>query len=273
MGLQDGRKYERYTFRSHIIINDSIFTEAADISLGGMYIKTSTPLKFGAKVTINIPDHGLELKAYVRFSREGEGMGLEFVFKRDEQRKKIEDIIALLRDKSGDLAVKPKVLIVEPVGIQRVKIRQRLLEEGFSVAEAGDGMEAVKQMNNFSFNAVITELNLPKIGGLQLIGMIRGAPDHRDKLVIVISKDSNEFEVDQVLDAGADHFVHKTGKMMDELLQRLWAFLGVVAPTIETPKAEPEFEELIERDVWSLDQPPKEDKPPPGPDDDPWGHI
>jgi CheY-like chemotaxis protein len=272
--LQDGRKHERYTFHSQIIVNNSVFTEAVDISLGGMYIKTSTPVKSGSRVTVTIPDHGLELKALVRFSREGEGMGLEFIYKSDAQRKKVEEIIALLRDKSGDLAVKPKVLLVEPQGVQRAKIKNRLHVEGFSVAEARDGLDAVKQMNNFSLDAVIMELKLAKISGPELIGMIRTAPDHKDKLIVVMSKDSNEFEVDQALDAGADHFVHKTDRLMEDLLQRLWAFLGIVEPVEETVEAEPAMEDLIERDIWSHDdQPPKDDKAGGGPDDDPWGDM
>ena len=290
MPLADGRQEERYSFESDIIINDTVFTSAADISRGGMYIKTTTVLKSGSIASVSIPDYDLEIDAEVRFSKPKEGTGLRFIFNTEEERRKVDNIIAVLKDKAGDLAVKPRILLVEPQGILRKKLRLRFVDEGFSVAEAADGMEAVKQMNNFPFHAVVMETHLKKIGGLELIDMVRTAPDHKEKLIIAMSMDANEFDVDQTLDAGADHFVQKSDKLADELLQRLWSRLGSTAHhKKEEPEEEgDEWESKIVRDPWSNEdvrgqesRPPIEhdDMPPPEPkrkasdDDDPWGNL
>jgi type IV pilus assembly protein PilZ len=55
---------------------------AKDISLGGMYVLTTTPLGFGVEVVVHLtlPGHKapFALPAVVRWSRQGDGMGLQF---------------------------------------------------------------------------------------------------------------------------------------------------------------------------------------------------
>jgi Tfp pilus assembly protein PilZ len=53
-----------------------------DVSLGGMYVQTSQPLPFGAELVVYITLPGqkgrLAMPAVVRWTRSGEGMGLQF---------------------------------------------------------------------------------------------------------------------------------------------------------------------------------------------------
>ncbi|MDP9003119.1 MAG: PilZ domain-containing protein [Myxococcota bacterium] len=53
-----------------------------DISLGGMYVLTSHPLAFGVELVVHVTLPGqkarLAMPAVVRWSRVGEGMGLQF---------------------------------------------------------------------------------------------------------------------------------------------------------------------------------------------------
>jgi type IV pilus assembly protein PilZ len=55
---------------------------AKDISLGGMYVLTDTPLAFGAELVIHVTLPGqrapFALPAVVRWARGGDGMGLQF---------------------------------------------------------------------------------------------------------------------------------------------------------------------------------------------------
>ncbi len=55
---------------------------ARDLSLGGMYIQTDTPLAFGEQLIVHVVLPGykapLALPAVVRWSRAGEGMGVQF---------------------------------------------------------------------------------------------------------------------------------------------------------------------------------------------------
>jgi type IV pilus assembly protein PilZ len=55
---------------------------AKDISLGGMYVLTDTPLPFGAELVLHLTLPGqrapFALPAVVRWSRTGDGMGVQF---------------------------------------------------------------------------------------------------------------------------------------------------------------------------------------------------
>jgi type IV pilus assembly protein PilZ len=55
---------------------------ARDLSLGGMYVQTATPLPFGSEIVVHVLLPGqkapMALPAVVRWSRATEGMGLQF---------------------------------------------------------------------------------------------------------------------------------------------------------------------------------------------------
>jgi uncharacterized protein (TIGR02266 family) len=55
---------------------------AKDLSLGGMYVQTTSPLPFGSEVVVHVVLPGqkapMALPAVVRWSRPTEGMGLQF---------------------------------------------------------------------------------------------------------------------------------------------------------------------------------------------------
>jgi uncharacterized protein (TIGR02266 family) len=55
---------------------------AKDLSIGGMYVQTTTPLPFGSEVVVHVVLPGqkapMALPAVVRWSRPTEGMGLQF---------------------------------------------------------------------------------------------------------------------------------------------------------------------------------------------------
>jgi type IV pilus assembly protein PilZ len=56
--------------------------QAKDISVGGMFVQTPSPLAFGADLVVHLTLPGqrssFALPAVVRWSRNGEGMGLQF---------------------------------------------------------------------------------------------------------------------------------------------------------------------------------------------------
>jgi type IV pilus assembly protein PilZ len=61
---------------------DAFQGQARDISVGGMFVQTPSPLAFGADVVVSLTLPGqktpFSLPAVVRWSRTGEGMGLQF---------------------------------------------------------------------------------------------------------------------------------------------------------------------------------------------------
>jgi CheY-like chemotaxis protein len=228
MSVQDQRQDTRYSFTSDVIVNESVFTNAIDISLGGLYIRTAELLEPGSTVSLSIPDYGFNIKALVRFSREGEGTGLKFEPENNDQWNALASVIEEIRDRTDDETVKPTLLVVDDNRAFREALKAKLSEAGYSVAEAADGMEAIRQMNNYPFHAVLVDLHMERIDGFKLINLIREAPDHREKPIIAMSGDTSPGNIERAKRSGANYFLPKTEEFLAEVFKTLTIVLGAV---------------------------------------------
>ncbi len=228
MSVSDNRQDTRYTFASDVIVDDSVFTTSIDISLGGIYIKTATVLEEMSVVSVNIPGFDFTTNAMVSFSREGAGTGLKFEIANNEQWDKLATIIDSVRQIDEDSTEKPTLLLVDDSKVFREALKEKLAEAGYSVAEAVDGMDAIKQMNKYPFHAVVTDLFMDRIDGFKLIGLIRQAPDHKDKPIIAISGKSDKLTVKHAMRSGANYFIPKNEDLLAEVLKTLSIILGAV---------------------------------------------
>jgi DNA-binding response OmpR family regulator len=83
------------------------------------------------------------------------------------------------------------VLVVEDDGDIRDQLAVRLRDEGFSVATASDGREAMKLLDESPVSAVIIDLMLPVMNGWQLVDAIRAHPERQNLPILVITAVSN----------------------------------------------------------------------------------
>ena len=229
MALRENRQDARYSFTSDVIVDNSVFTTCIDISLGGLYIKTTEELEESTVVSVNLPGFDFTINAMVRFSRKDKGTGLKFEISSNEQWNKLVSIIDTVRVQPDDSSVKPTLLLVDASKEFRDLLKSKLTEQGYSVVEAKDGMDAIKQMNTYTFHAVVTDLNLDRIDGFKLIELIREAPDHKDKPIIAMAAKSDQPTVDQAMRAGANYFIEKTPELLKEVLKTLRIILGGVS--------------------------------------------
>ena len=129
-----------------------------------------------------------------------------------------------------------RVLIVEDERGLRQALRINLRARDYEVAVAEDGRSALTAASREPPDAVVLDLGLPDIDGVEVIEGLRGwtqAP------IIVLSARSGEPDKVVALDAGADDYVTKPFGM-DELLARLRAALRRAAAAEELPSIETE---------------------------------
>lgn len=210
MGLLDARKAERYSFSEDVIIDEQVFSNCVDISVTGLYIKTSKPFDVGAILMLSIPSYGLEVGAEVKHCQPSIGMGLQFLFTTDDERQSIVSLIKSIEDTGGNAAEKRTILVVDDNRSIRAVLRSKLMLEGYSVAEAEDGMDAIRKMNSFDVHAVVLDINMSKIDGLKLLSMIRSAPNHKTTPVIMFSSNAKADVVERAKRNGADAFLPKS---------------------------------------------------------------
>jgi two-component system chemotaxis response regulator CheY len=104
-----------------------------------------------------------------------------------------------------------KALVVDDSKTIRMIIRRILLELGYEVCEAGNGIEALKvlETEKASVCLVLADWNMPEMNGLELVRQLRKDPENAPMKVIMVT---TETEIDQMalaLHAGANEYVMK----------------------------------------------------------------
>lgn len=99
------------------------------------------------------------------------------------------------------------ILLVEDDRSIRRSLRATLSALHFEVGEAGSGEEALTQLRLLDYDAVLMDLNMPGIGGVEACRRVRREFPHLSILVVTV-RDSEEDKV-EALDAGADDYVTK----------------------------------------------------------------
>jgi two-component system KDP operon response regulator KdpE len=100
-----------------------------------------------------------------------------------------------------------RVLVVDDEPAIRRALRPPLMELGFQVAEASRGEEALQALRGGGFDAVLLDINMPGIGGIETLRRIRGIAPRLPVLMLTV-RDSEEDKV-EALDLGADDYVTK----------------------------------------------------------------
>ena len=110
------------------------------------------------------------------------------------------------------------VLIVEDSKAIRSMIRVALEGEGdFFAIEAGNGFEALKTLPTRPFDLIITDINMPDINGLELIGFVKSNPAYRNIPLIIVSTEKSEEDKKRGLALGASGYVAKPFKPQELL--------------------------------------------------------
>jgi two-component system KDP operon response regulator KdpE len=127
-----------------------------------------------------------------------------------------------------------RILVVDDESAIRRALRPPLLELGFQVAEASRGEEALQLLRSATFDAVLLDVNMPGVGGIETLRRIRSFAPRLPILMLTV-RDQEEEKV-EALDLGADDYVTKPFSMQ-ELLARIRAGLrrSPLAPEAAPP--------------------------------------
>ncbi len=93
-----------------------------------------------------------------------------------------------------------------------------LISKGHRVETAGDGMEAIEKLKSAEFTIVITDMDMPRMDGMQLIEYI--VKNHAGVDIIAITGHVMRYKYTDVIEAGAADFITKPFSL-DELEAKL----------------------------------------------------
>lgn len=114
-----------------------------------------------------------------------------------------------------------RVLVVEDEPDLRRLIAQALRENGYAVDDAPDGQEGLYKATTWEYDAIVLDLMLPKISGLDLLQTLRKT--HKTPVLILSARDTMPDRV-LGLDQGADDYLVKPFSL-PELFARLRALI------------------------------------------------
>jgi type II secretory ATPase GspE/PulE/Tfp pilus assembly ATPase PilB-like protein/CheY-like chemotaxis protein len=117
------------------------------------------------------------------------------------------------------------VLLVEDEEQLRRVMKDLLQREGYRVAEARDGIQALDEVDRFAPDVIILDLNLPGLDGYGVLQQLRSRPATREIPVMVLTAKGDEDNEVRVFQLGADDFVTKPFRARS-LTARLEAVLG-----------------------------------------------
>lgn len=127
---------------------------------------------------------------------------------------------------NGEKARRKRVLVVEDSITVREVERQLLVNKGYDVAVAVDGVEGWNTVRASDFALVITDVDMPRMTGLELTRAIKQHPRLRSVPVMIVSYKERDEDRLRGLDAGADYYLGKTTFHDDALLRAVEDLIG-----------------------------------------------
>jgi two-component system chemotaxis response regulator CheY len=100
-------------------------------------------------------------------------------------------------------------LVVDDSPAMRRQLGDVLLRMGLACDAAPDGAAAWRLLAAARYDVILTDINMPVLDGLKLIGLVRAAGAHRQTPIVVISTESAEADRNRALSLGADAYLVK----------------------------------------------------------------
>src|SRR3989441_11950327 len=122
-----------------------------------------------------------------------------------------------------------KILLVEDSASMRSYL-SNIIENGtdddVEIVEAANGFEALKTLPHHKFDAILTDINMPDINGLELVSFLKNHPVYKNIPIMVISTESTEEDRSRAEALGAEEYLSKPFEA-PELVDKLRKLLRV----------------------------------------------
>ncbi|MBM1196522.1 hybrid sensor histidine kinase/response regulator [Pseudomonas weihenstephanensis] len=126
---------------------------------------------------------------------------------------------------TAELARK-RILVVDDSLTVRELQRKLLLNRGYEVAVAVDGMDGWNALRTEHFDLLITDIDMPRMDGIELVTLLRRDNRLQSMPVMVVSYKDREEDRRRGLDAGADYYLAKASFHDDALLDAVVELIG-----------------------------------------------
>ena len=135
------------------------------------------------------------------------------------------DVPIVVATETNGACMTKRILTIDDSRTIRDMLNLTLSEAGFEVLQAVDGQDGIDMFAKERVDVVITDINMPKMDGYDVIRHIRGKPEHKSMPVLVLTTESEAEKRNIAREAGATGWLVKP---FDP--ERLIATINKVAP-------------------------------------------
>jgi len=134
--------------------------------------------------------------------------------------------------KQGDRAEAAalRVLVADDSLTVRELERKLLAGRGYTVETAVDGMDAWNALRSGGYDLLVTDIDMPRLDGIELVGNVRGDVRLRDLPIIIVSYKDRDEDRTRGLEAGADFYLPKSSYQDESLLRAVVELIGEPLP-------------------------------------------
>lgn len=119
-----------------------------------------------------------------------------------------------------------KILVVDDSLTVRELERKLLSNKGYQVQVAVDGLEGWTMLRAEKFDLLVTDIDMPKMDGIELVRLVRADPRLNRLPVIVVSYKDREEDKNKGLEAGADYYLAKSSFHDESLIEAVQILIG-----------------------------------------------
>jgi len=110
----------------------------------------------------------------------------------------------------GEINKNMKVLLVDDIKSMRTLIKGILFKLGLhKVVDASDGFEALSVLKTEKIDFIISDWNMPKMDGLELLKKVRENADYKNTPFLMITAENSKDRVVEAIQAGTSDFIAK----------------------------------------------------------------
>lgn len=114
-----------------------------------------------------------------------------------------------------------RILLVEDDHALASVYQSRLESEGYDVVHADNGEDALAELHASQYSLVVLDIMMPKIGGLDVLDLLRSNESTRNLKVLMLTALGQEKDKQRAQDLGADAYLVKSRVMLDEVVSNV----------------------------------------------------
>ncbi len=127
----------------------------------------------------------------------------------------------------AEVEVTGKRILVVDDSLTVREVERRLLENsGYEVMVAVDGMDGWNLLQTSRFDLVISDVDMPRMDGIELVKRIKGSPQWKGLPVMIVSYKDREEDKKRGLEAGADYYLTKSSFHDESLINAVQDLIG-----------------------------------------------